>query len=264
MINMKAFLAGMALAGVALLSPLASAQTQPLMGDLVLGKADAPVTVIEYASFTCPHCAAFHAETYPKLKDSYIKDGKVKFIFRDFPLDEPALRASMLARCAGADRFYSFVEILFSQQLNWARASDPVQALGQLAKLGGIGEAEFRACMTNKQLEEAVLKNRLQGANEYKVNSTPSFLIDGQLQSGALAFADFEKLILARLPRQAAAPTSAQPAAGAVQAPSSPAGAVPGDAGKKADQTPLLIGGGIVVVVLAGAALWYFRRRKSA
>ncbi|MCW5724636.1 MAG: DsbA family protein [Maricaulaceae bacterium] len=242
MFNMKALAGGIALAAALFLQAPAGAQEAPVMGDLAFGAADAPVTVIEYASFTCPHCAAFHAETWPRLKEHYVQTGKVRFIFRDFPLDEPALRASMLARCAGAGRYYSFVEVIFSQQLNWARSPDPVAALGQLAKLGGIGEAEFRACMANKTLEDAILKMRLDGANEYKINSTPSFVIGGKVHPGALPFAEMEKLINAQ---------AASPAAGS------------GGASAGVPVWGWLAGGAGLVVVLGGIAV-YLRRRASA
>lgn len=242
MFNMKVLAGGLALAAAMFFQAPAQAQDAPVMGDIALGSADAPVTVIEYASFTCPHCAAFHAETWPRLKEMYVQTGKVRFIFRDFPLDEPALRASMLARCAGAGRYYSFVEVIFSQQLNWARSPDPVAALGRLAKLGGIGEAEFRACMANKPLEEAVLKMRLDGANQYKVNSTPSFVIGGKVHPGALPFAEIEKLINA-------------------QAASAPAGGGGGAGGLPAWTW---IAGGVGLVVVLGGAVMFMRRRGSA
>lgn len=238
------------------LAATASAQSQPVMGDLVLGRADAPVTIIEYASFTCPHCAAFHAQTFPQLKTGYIDTGKVKFIFRDFPFDEPALRASQLARCAGPERYYGFVSALFQQQQVWARAADPIAALQQLARVGGMSEEEFRACLANKQVEEVVLKNRLTGNQEHKVNSTPSFLVNGKLISGAIPYDEFEKHI-----QQASAsggggqPVAAGPASTA--APGNPA------AGGGSGFLPWVVGG-LVILLAGGGALFFLSRRKGS
>ena len=112
-------------------------------GDMVVGSDDAPVTIIEYASMTCPHCADFHLNTYGKLKEAYIDTGKVRLVFREFPLDGLALQASMLARCAGPKRFFAFIDVLFTQQAGWARASDPMSALARIGRLGGVGAKKF-------------------------------------------------------------------------------------------------------------------------
>ena len=114
------------------------------MGELVLGNPNAPVTVIEYASLSCHHCAEFHAGTLPKLKERYIDTGKVKLVFRDFPLEQNALRAAMIARCAGPERRERFIDVFFKQQDGWSHAKDPTAALSQLAKLGGMSDAADR------------------------------------------------------------------------------------------------------------------------
>src|SRR5689334_23792973 len=110
--------------------------------DHVLGKADAPVTIIEYASLTCPHCAAFDRETLPKLKEKWIDTGKAKLVYRNFPFDKPALQAAMIAACAPSDRYFNFIDVLFQQQQQWATAQDPVAALTRIAKLGGLSDAQ--------------------------------------------------------------------------------------------------------------------------
>ena len=133
---------------------------------------------------TCPHCAAFHAETLPELKARYIDTGKVRLVLRDFPLDQNALKAAMIAHCAGPERQPQFVEVFFAQQASWARADDPVQALKQLAQLGGLGPAEVDACLADKALEDAVLQARLDGQEKYDIRSTPSFIIDGKTYAG--------------------------------------------------------------------------------
>jgi protein-disulfide isomerase len=155
----------------------------------------APVTIIEYSSMTCPHCAAFHANTLPELKERYIDAGKVRLVLRDFPLDQNALRASMIAHCAGEDRYPQFVEVFFAQQASWARANDPVQALKQLAQLGGLSADKVDACLADKALEEAILQARLDGQEKYDIKSTPSFIIDGKTYSGDQSVQKFAAII---------------------------------------------------------------------
>src|ERR1700732_250776 len=163
--------------------------------DPILGKADAPITIIEYASLTCPHCAHFTVDVLPKLKEKWIDTGKAKLILRDFPLDEPALRAAMVARCAPPDKFYPLVDTFFSQQEQWVTARDYRAALEKLAKLGGIGDKQFKACSEDKKLEDQVAQSRLTAAQQLGVNSTPSFFINGQKFEGAPTFEAFDQLL---------------------------------------------------------------------
>lgn len=197
------------LAVMALLAAFAApagAELKPDTGDLVYGSADAPVTIVEYAALTCPHCAQFYTETLPELKARYIDKGSVRLVFRDFPFEAVGLRAHMLARCAGPERRSGFMDVLFRQQKAWTQAPDPVRALGQIARLGGMPEADFNACMTNKAAEEAVLKNRLEGEQKDKVSSTPTFIIGGETFTGARTIEDFAKVIDAALAGKKAAP----------------------------------------------------------
>ena len=173
----------------------ARADIKPDTGDLVYGKADAPVTIVEYAALTCPHCAHFHAEVLPELKKKYIDTGAVKLVFRDFPFEGLGLRAHMLARCAGPERRVGFMDVLFKQQKTWASAQDPIKALQQVAKVGGIGEADFNACMTSKPAEEAVLKNRMEGEQKDKVTSTPTLFVNGQKYTGNRNVEDLSKTL---------------------------------------------------------------------
>lgn len=117
--------------------------------DLSIGKSDAPVTIVEYASMTCSHCAAFYATTFPILKSKYIDAGKVRFILREFPLDPLATAGFMLARCAGDDKRDAIVDLLFAQQKNWAFTDKPVESLANLVKQAGIGQDAFGACLKN-------------------------------------------------------------------------------------------------------------------
>lgn len=146
----------------------------------VLGDPAAPVTLIEYASLTCPHCASFHADTLPDLKERYIDTGKVKLVYRDFPLDRTALAAAVLAHCAGESRYFAFLNAMFANQASWARAADPIAALKQLTRLGGLSDAEADACLADTGLQDAVLQMRLDGEREFDVNSTPTILVNGR------------------------------------------------------------------------------------
>jgi protein-disulfide isomerase len=171
------------------------AASQPFLDEAVVGSADAPVTVIEYASMTCPHCASFHANAMPTLKDEYIAKGKVRLVYRDFPLDGTALKAAMVARCGGEERYFAFVDVIYGQQEKWARSSDPVAALKQLVQLGGLSGPEVDACLADKTLEEAVLRNRLAGQNEHEVESTPTFIVNGQKHVGMDDPAEWRELL---------------------------------------------------------------------
>ncbi len=187
----------------------ASAQPSPNPGDMVLGKDDAPVTVIEYASLTCPHCAHFHEEVWPELKKQYIDTGKIKFIYRDFPLDEAAMRGSQLARCKGdTASFYAFADILFTQQRTWATQAW-ADNLAQIARLGGIGADQFKACMNDKALSDSILKSRLDAQNKYAVSGTPTLIVNEKNVGSPATFEDMRKAIDAVLPRgtASAAPT---------------------------------------------------------
>jgi len=156
--------------------------------DFVIGKDDAPVTLVEYASMSCGHCANFHNRTFDDLKKKYIDTGKVKFVFRDFPLDEPALRGSMLARCAGLDSegdFLKFIKTMFRTQPNWASKKNYLEVLSNIAKLGGMTGEAFEACMVNKDVEHVIMEGKFHAAKFLEIRSTPSFYINGELHRGA-------------------------------------------------------------------------------
>src|SRR5271168_4105284 len=143
----KILLSLVVLVGSGLAGPGVAGARADDSADHVLGKADAPITIIEYASLTCPHCAEFNKEVLPEVKAKYIETGKAKLIYRDFPLDQWALRASVLARCAPADKYFGFVDVLFQNQVTWATAKDPMAALEKIGMLGGVSSAQFSACM---------------------------------------------------------------------------------------------------------------------
>jgi protein-disulfide isomerase len=151
----------------------------PTPDDRILGNKDAPITIVEYASLTCPHCAHFATEVEPKIKEKWIDTGKVKLVLRDYPLDEPALRAAMVARCAPPARFYAFIDTLFANQQQWALAKDYKAALARLALLGGMSKTQFDDCLADKAGEDKVLQSRLTATKQLGVSSTPTFFIGG-------------------------------------------------------------------------------------
>ncbi|HEX9556350.1 MAG TPA: DsbA family protein [Reyranella sp.] len=153
-------------------------------GDHVLGDPKAPVTLIEYASFTCPHCAHFHTQVLPELKKKWIDTGKVKLIYRDFPLDQVAAQAAQIAECAGNDRYFGVIDLIFRGQPTWATASDPIAELAKPLRIAGLGEKEIKACLANEAKANEVVADR-RGGETLGVNSTPTLFIDGQMYSGA-------------------------------------------------------------------------------
>jgi protein-disulfide isomerase len=162
--------------------------------DKVLGKADAPVTIVEYASMTCPHCAHFHATVLPELKTKYIDTGKARLIFREFPFDPRAEAGFMLARCSN-DNYFPMIDVLFKQQQNWASVENAKDALLQISKLAGFSQESFEACLTDQKLLEDVRAVQKRGADEFKVDSTPTFFINGNTYKGALTIAEMSAII---------------------------------------------------------------------
>jgi protein-disulfide isomerase len=162
--------------------------------EMSLGKADAPVTIVEYASMTCPHCAHFHDKTLPELKTKYIDAGKARLIFREFPFDPRAEAGFMLARCS-KDNYFPMVDVLFKQQESWAGAKDAREALLQISKLAGFTQESFEACLTDQKLLNEIRSVRTRGAEEFKVDSTPTFFINGKQYKGALSVEEVSAII---------------------------------------------------------------------
>jgi protein-disulfide isomerase len=152
-------------------------------GDVVLGSEKAPVTIIEYASMTCPHCAHFSTTTFPELQKRYIDTGKVRFIFREFPLDALAAAGFMLARCAGKDKFLPVVETLFAKQPEWM-VQKPIEPLRGIAKQFGFTQQSFDECLANQKVLDGIQEVRDHGATKLGVNSTPTFFINGKKLTG--------------------------------------------------------------------------------
>jgi protein-disulfide isomerase len=173
--------------------------------DRVLGKADAPVTLIEYASLTCPHCAAFEQQNFPMIRKEWIDTGKVKLVYRDYPLDRYALQAAQIARCAPPDRYYAFIESFFDGQLQWATAKDPLAALKGVARLGGMNAAAVDKCLMDLKLQQTIADSRAQAEEIYGVESTPTFFIIGANGAnrlvGDLPYEDFAKALSQAMPK---------------------------------------------------------------
>jgi protein-disulfide isomerase len=163
------------------------------LGDEVLGSANAPVTIVEYASMTCPHCAHFHETTYPDLKKKYIDTGKVRFIFREFPLDPLAAAGSMLARCAGKDKYFPMIETLFSQQKEWV-VQKPLEPMLGIARQAGFTKESFDACLANQDMLNGIEETRTR-AMKLGVNSTPTFFINGKIVRGGLSPEELDRQV---------------------------------------------------------------------
>jgi protein-disulfide isomerase len=149
--------------------------------DLALGPADAKVVVVEYASMTCGHCANFHNKVFPEIKKKYIDTGKVRFVMREFPLDNLAAAASMLARCAGGDKTYPLIESFFQTQADWAYAKgSPLPKLFEIAKQAGFTQESFDKCLTDQKLLDQLTAVRTRASEVFGVNSTPTFFVNGK------------------------------------------------------------------------------------
>jgi protein-disulfide isomerase len=196
--------------------------------DVVMGSNDAPITIIEYASMTCPHCAHVHETVLPQVKQNYIDKGLVRFVFREFPLDQLALAAAVLTRCVPKESYHPFLSTLFAQQRNWAIAEDVRGALKEISSRAGLNDAAFEACLQNRTEAEAVIKSRDQGLKEYCVGGTPTTIMNGRVLPGSEA-QDYPKLDailrtelqkLGKLPADMTPPPAAAPASPAPATPS--------------------------------------------
>ena len=181
--------------------PAAELMKPDALPEMSMGNDKAPVTVIEYASMTCPHCAHFQETTFPELKKRYIDTGKVRYIFREFPLDTLAAAAFMLARCAGekdSSKYFTMVDTLFRQQKQWA-VEKPIPPLMAIAKQAGFTEKTFDACLANQKMLDGIESIRQRAASKFKVQSTPTFFINGTAFPGALTIEDMAKAIDAQV-----------------------------------------------------------------
>jgi protein-disulfide isomerase len=214
-ITRRAFTAALSLTGLAAvigLSPLrliaaamaqsASDVAKPVsLPDMALGPKDASVTVTEFASMTCPHCAAFTQEVFPKLKSEFIDTGKIRYVFREFPLDINAAAGSMLARCIAKDdsgKYFAVVDMLFKQQNDWVM-KNTTETLTRIGKQAGMSQQAVEACLKDQALLDKITADRQFAADVLKVNSTPTFFINGEKLTGEASFEEFAKRIQAQL-----------------------------------------------------------------
>jgi protein-disulfide isomerase len=210
-ITRRAFTTALSLTGLAALAGLpplrlitgAMAQSaadvaKPVsLPDMALGPANAPVTITEYASMTCPHCAAFNAEVFPKIKSTYIDTGKIRYVFREFPLDIKAAAGSMLARCIAKDdagKYFAVVDMLFKQQSDWVM-KNTTETLTRIGKQAGLSEKAVEDCLKDQALLDKIAADQKYAAEVLKVNSTPTFFINGDVIKGEASFDEFDKKI---------------------------------------------------------------------
>ena len=165
------------------------------LGEKFVGPEDAPVAIIEYASMTCPHCAAFHIQTYPQIKEKYLDTGKARLLFREFPFDDLALAAFMLARCAGEGKYFPMIDVLFEQQSVWATSENPAQELFKIARFAGFTEESFNACLSNKEIAAGVHAVKDRAALKFGVRSTPTFFVNGEELRGNNTIEKFDEVI---------------------------------------------------------------------
>lgn len=165
------------------------------LGDVFLGSETAKVTIYEYASMTCSHCAHFHETTFPVLKQKYIDTGKVRFTLREFPFDPLSAAAFMLARCNGNDKYYPMVDLLFANQKTWAVSEGAADALLGVVKQAGFTQESFEACLKNQSVYDAVNAVRDRGQKVFGIDSTPTFFINGEKKSGDISVEDLDKLL---------------------------------------------------------------------
>lgn len=192
----------MKLGGTALLAPSAAyAEDAPAIQDMVLGDANAPVTMVEYGSFTCPHCKDFHDESYKQLKADYIDTGKVKFIFREVYFDRYGLWASMMARCGGETRYFGINSMLYDQQREWAASDDPTVVVENIKKIGrtaGMDDAAIQACLEDAATAQALVTWSQEQMKTDNIQGTPTFMINGE-QFSNMSYDDLKKILDGKL-----------------------------------------------------------------
>jgi protein-disulfide isomerase len=210
-ITRRAFTAALSLTGLAALigiSPLrliADAMAQSAadvakpqsLPDMALGPANAPVTITEYASMTCPHCANFNDAVFPKIKSTYIDTGKIRYVFREFPLDIKAAAGSMLARCIAKDdapKYFAVIDLLFRQQNDWV-TKNTTETLTRIGKQAGLSQQQVEDCLKDQALLDKIAADQKFANEVLKVNSTPTFFINGEMLKGETSFDEFSKRI---------------------------------------------------------------------
>jgi len=180
-------------------APLAN--VSELLGERSLGSDTAPVTIVQYSSLTCPHCATFHQATWPLIKSTYVDTGKARLVYRDFPIDSVSLAGASLARCAGAARFFEAIDILFRNQSAWSSAGDPRTAMKQALAPLGMTTGQMDSCLASTDLQNGILQVKQDGQSRDGVTAVPTFVINGRKLVGALSYTSFDEVIKSFLPQ---------------------------------------------------------------
>ncbi len=178
---------GLLLGFLVAVSPLHAQDLPPasqILSERILGKTNAPVTLIEYASKTCSHCAAFHADVLPTLKKEYVETGKVKFIYREFPLNRLDVAVSMIARCGPPGRFFPLVDLIYKTQAQWARAQDPLAEVIKIGRLAGITPKIVEACLRSREIFQGIVDSGRRGQAEFNISATPAIIVNGRPVNG--------------------------------------------------------------------------------
>lgn len=162
--------------------------------DRVIGSPDAPITLIEYASMTCGHCAAFHAQTGPRLKSEYIDTGKARWVFREFPLDGVAAGGALVARCVAPDQYFPFINMLFLNQPDWAHVDDPKEGLITMSRRAGLSREQVESCLNNQAEKDRMQALMKEAGDVFGVNSTPTLIINGKVYRGAMPFEQIDEI----------------------------------------------------------------------
>lgn len=173
----------------------ASGDVEIFDDDRILGDPAAPVTILEYSSLTCPHCAAFHRDTLPKVKAEWIDSGRARLVYRHYPLDQVALRAAAAANCISGDGFFGFMEVLFQNQEKWAGSNDPLRAIAQYAALAGLDGATYEKCLNDEAAIDRILAKQADGRDKFNVTSTPTFIINGRPVAGNRPYDEFKSIL---------------------------------------------------------------------
>lgn len=163
--------------------------------EISIGKDSAPVTLIQYTAFSCSHCADFHKEVMPQIEKKYVEPGYVKVIFRDYPVDNPSLRAAQVAWCGGPLRYLDMVQLLFSTQQKWLFADDPVEELKVVAASKGIDQPHFEQCIHDGELMDKIIQIRQEGQKNYEITATPTLIINDKIIPYAMTFEEFEEAV---------------------------------------------------------------------
>jgi protein-disulfide isomerase len=179
----------------------AQAALPPSPVERSLGNSGAPVTVIKYFSLSCGNCARFHTQILPRIKQEYVDTGKVRLVFRDYPLDQAGFDAATLAHCAGADRYHGFLQALFHEKESWAHAKEYLPILARFGQIGGVSAEQFTACRESKAFTDPILKMAVDGRQTFKVSATPTFFVADKMHVGVIEFDQFAKIVDPLLPK---------------------------------------------------------------